>query len=220
MDVSSNNLLTIDKTIAKDWFVGIDFPWEIIGEIKDKIIKLGESLPKDKFDYMGNNIWIAKSAVVFKSANIEGPAIIDENANIRHCAYIRGNVIIGKNTVVGTATELKNAILFDGVQVPHYNYVGDSILGFKAHFGAGAITSNVKSDKSLVTIKNGEEIYQTGYKKLGAILGDYAEIGCNCVLNPGTIIGRNSNIYPLSMVRGCVPENAIYKNKDEICEKL
>ena len=182
-------------------------------------MKLGEKLPKDKFTQVTEQIWIANSAKVAPTACINGPAIIDEEAEIRHCAFIRGNAIVGKGAVVGNSTELKNVILFNKVQVPHYNYVGDSILGFKSHMGAGAITSNVKSDKTLVVVKNGEEKIETGLKKFGAMLGDHVEVGCNSVLNPGTVIGRNSNIYPVSCVRGCIPEGSIYKKQGEIIFK-
>ena len=168
---------------------------------------------------MKENVWIAKSAKVAPTAFINGPAIIDEEAEVRHCAFIRGNAIVGKGAVVGNSTELKNVILFNKVQVPHYNYVGDSILGFKSHMGAGSITSNVKSDKTLVVVKNGEEKLETGLKKFGAMLGDHVEVGCNSVLNPGTVIGRNSNVYPTSMVRGCIPERSIYKKQGEVAEK-
>ena len=177
------------------------------------------TLPEDKFEKRGENIWVAKSAKIYPSAFINGPAIIDEEAEIRHCAFIRGNAIVGKGAVVGNSTELKNVILFNKVQVPHYNYVGDSILGFKAHMGAGSITSNVKSDKTLVVVKYGEEKIETGLKKFGAMLGDQVEIGCNSVLNPGTVIGRDTNVYPVSMVRGCIPERSIYKKQGEIAEK-
>ena len=219
MELGINDLLSLDKTIASALFEGLDYPWQALDRISDFIIALGQTLPEDKFDRPAENVWIAKSARVFPSAYIAGPCIIDEQAEVRHCAFIRGSAIVGKNAVVGNSVELKNAVLFDGVQVPHYNYVGDSILGYKAHMGAGSITSNVKSDKALVVIKNGSELILTGRKKVGAILGDRVEVGCNSVLNPGTVIGRDTNIYPLSSVRGTVPENSIYKNADEITEK-
>lgn len=212
------SLYDLDETIAKELFTDKTYPWEVLPLIHDFIIQLGQSLPKDKFDCIGENVWIAKSATVYPSAYINGPAIIDEEAEIRHGAFIRGNAIVGKNAVVGNSTELKNVVLFNRVQVPHYNYVGDSILGFKAHMGAGSITSNVKSDKTLVVVKEEEKI-ETGLKKFGAMLGDGVEVGCNSVLNPGTVIGRNSNIYPISSVRGFVPSNSIYKEKGNIVKK-
>lgn len=218
-DLQITELYNLDETIAKDIFSDVEFPWEVLPKIKDFIIELGKKLPKDKFEEVDENVWIAKSAKVFKSAYIHGPVIIDEEAEVRHCAFIRGNAIVGKGVVVGNSTELKNVILFNKVQVPHYNYVGDSILGYRAHMGAGSITSNVKSDKTLVCVHyNGENI-ETGLKKFGAMLGDHVEVGCNSVLNPGTVIGRYSNIYPTSCVRGFIPANHIYKNKTEISAK-
>lgn len=213
------NLYNLEETIAAELFEGAVYPWELLSKISNFIVKLGEKLPKDKFTQVTEQIWIANSAKVAPTACINGPAIIDEEAEIRHCAFIRGNAIVGKGAVVGNSTELKNVILFNKVQVPHYNYVGDSILGFKSHMGAGAITSNVKSDKTLVVVKNGEEKIETGLKKFGAMLGDHVEVGCNSVLNPGTVIGRNSNIYPVSCVRGCIPEGSIYKKQGEIIFK-
>ena len=213
-------LYDLNETIAAELFEGLTYPWEALPKIGEFIVKLGETLPTDKFEKRGENVWIAKSAKVFPSAYINGPAIIDEDAEIRHCAFIRGNAIVGKGAVVGNSTELKNVVLFNKVQVPHYNYVGDSILGFKAHMGAGSITSNVKSDKTLVVVKAGEEKVETGLKKFGAMLGDNVEVGCNSVLNPGTVVGRGSNIYPTSCVRGFIPADSIYKNKDEIVKKL
>lgn len=213
------NLYDINQTIAADLFKEGLYPWEILPKISSFILELGKRLPEEEYNQMGEDIWIAKDAKVTASANINGPAIIGKNAEIRHCAFIRGNAIVGEGAVVGNSTELKNVILFNKVQVPHYNYVGDSILGYMAHMGAGSITSNVKSDKSLVTIcHNGEKI-STMLKKVGAMLGDYVEIGCNSVLNPGTVIGRNSQVYPLSMVRGFVPENSIFKKQDNIVTK-
>lgn len=212
-------LYNLDETIAKDIFEGCIYPWEVLPKIKDFIIKLGENLSREDYDKVGENIWIAKSAKVAQSACIIGPAIIGNNAEIRHCAFIRGNVIVGENAVVGNSTELKNSILFNNVQVPHYNYVGDSILGYKSHMGAGAIISNVKSDKKLIVIKNEGKEIATGLKKCGAMLGDNVEVGCGSVLNPGTVIGKNTNIYPLSSVRGIVKENSIYKKQGEIVEK-
>ena len=213
------NLYNLEETIAAELFEGAVYPWELLPKISNFIVKLGEKLPKDKFTQVTEQIWIANSAKVAPTACINGPAIIDEEAEIRHCAFIRGNAIVGKGAVVGNSTELKNVILFNKVQVPHYNYVGDSILGFKSHMGAGAITSNLKSDKTLVVVKNGEEKIETGLKKFGAMLGDHVEVGCNSVLNPGTVIGRNSNIYPVSCVRGCIPEGSIYKKQGEIIFK-
>lgn len=210
----------MDKTIAKDIFEGTTYPWEVLPKIGQFIVMLGESLSPEEFNKIGDNVWISKKAKVAPTAYINGPVIIDKNAEVRHCAFIRGNAIVGKNAVVGNSTELKNVILFDNVQVPHYNYVGDSILGYKSHMGAGSITSNVKSDKTLVTIKCGGEKIETGLKKMGAILGDNVEVGCNSVLNPGTVVGSNSNIYPLSMVRGYVKENSIYKKQNEVVEKI
>ncbi len=212
-------LYTLEETIAKEVFTGLTYPWEALPKIKDFIISLGETLPEEKYERREGNIWIARSAKVFPSAYIGGPAIIDEEAEIRHCAFIRGSAIVGKGAVVGNSTELKNVILFNKVQVPHYNYVGDSILGFKAHMGAGSITSNVKSDKTLVVVKAGEETFETGLKKFGAMLGDQVEVGCNSVLNPGTVIGKDTNIYPTSMVRGLIPPGSIYKRQGEIAEK-
>lgn len=214
-----DNLYDMEKTIAKELFTGLVYPWEALPKIGAFIMELGASLPEEKYEKRGDNVWIAKSAKVFPTAFINGPAIIDEEAEVRHCAFIRGNAIVGRGAVVGNSTELKNVILFNEVQVPHYNYVGDSILGYKSHMGAGSITSNVKSDKTLVVAKSEEENIETGLKKFGAMLGDRVEVGCNSVLNPGTVIGRDSNIYPTSMVRGYVPANSIYKTKTEITEK-
>lgn len=215
----SKNILNFEKTIAKNLFDSVPYPWEALSKISNFILELGENLSLDEYEKRGENIWISKKAKVYPTAYINGPAIICDNAEIRHCAFIRGSAIIGENAVVGNSTELKNVILFDNVQVPHYNYVGDSILGYKAHMGAGSITSNVKSDKTLVTI-NGPRKIETNLKKFGAIVGDNVEVGCNSVLNPGTVIGRFSNIYPLSMVRGFVPSNSIYKNQREVVKKI
>lgn len=215
----TNQLLDLSQTIAAGLFDGKEYPWEALGDIGDFIISLGKSLPADKFYNPSENVWIAKTANVYPSAYIAGPCIVDENAEVRHCAFIRGNALIGKNCVIGNSTELKNVVLFNNVQVPHYNYVGDSILGYKAHMGAGSITSNVKSDKTLVVVKNSGELLPTGRKKFGAILGDNVEVGCNSVLNPGTVVGRGSSIYPVSCVRGVVPENSIYKANDSIVKK-
>ncbi len=213
------NMYDLNETIAAQLFTGADYPWEVLGKISDFIIKLGNSLDSSRYENRGENIWIAKSAKVAPTACLNGPLIIDEEAEIRHCAFIRGSAIVGKGAVVGNSTELKNVVIFNRVQVPHYNYVGDSILGYKSHMGAGSITSNVKSDKTLVTVKNGSEVIETGMKKFGAMIGDYVEVGCNSVLNPGTVVGRHTNIYPLSMVRGVIASNSIYKNKNEIVEK-
>ncbi|MBO5564072.1 MAG: UDP-N-acetylglucosamine pyrophosphorylase [Lachnospiraceae bacterium] len=214
-----DKMFDLNETIAKDLFSDVQYPWEVLPRIKAFIEELGKTLPTDRFEKRGEGIYVAKSAHVFDSAYIAGPCIIDEEAEVRQCAFIRGCAIVGKGAVVGNSTELKNVILFNGVQVPHYNYVGDSVLGFKAHMGAGSITSNVKSDKTLVVIHAGVDEEETGLKKVGAMLGDHVEVGCNSVLNPGTVIGRHSNVYPLSMVRGCVPENHIYKDKNNIVPK-
>ena len=213
------NLYTLEETIAGTYLSQFTYPWEALKGIGDLIKELGPTLDKEKFEKRGENIWVAKNAKVAPTACLNGPLIIDEEAEIRHCAFIRGNAIVGKGSVVGNSTELKNVIIFNSVQVPHYNYVGDSILGYKSHMGAGSITSNVKSDKTLVVVKDKEEKIETGLKKFGAMLGDYVEVGCNSVLNPGTVIGKDTNIYPLSMVRGVVPAHSIYKNKNEIIEK-
>ena len=220
MDFKNIDLYDVSKTIAKELILSKEYPWEVLAEIKKYIIRLGNELSTEKFEKIGEDIWIAKTVKIAKTAEINGPCIIDENAEIRHCAFIRGSAIIGKECVVGNSTELKNCILFDNVQVPHFNYVGDSILGYKSHMGAGAVTSNVKSDKSLVEVKAGDSIIKTGLKKFGAMLGDNVEVGCNSVLCPGTIIGKNTNIYPLSMVRGVVGENKIFKNKGQIIDKV
>lgn len=212
-------LYNLDETIAAELFEGLTYPWEALPKIGEFIIKLGESLNPDEYEKRGENVWIAKSAKLFDSAYIGGPCIIGKDAEIRQCAFIRGNAIVGEGAVVGNSTELKNVVLFNKVQVPHYNYVGDSILGFRAHMGAGSITSNVKSDKTLVVVKSQNEQIETGLKKFGAMLGDGVEVGCNSVLNPGTVIGRDSNIYPTSCVRGVVPAKSIYKSRDEIVAK-
>ncbi len=214
-----SNMYTLSETIAAGLFEGAEYPWEVLPKIHDFILELGKNLPEDKFEKRGEDIWIAKSATVAPTACLNGPLIVDEEAEIRHCAFVRGNAIVGKGAVVGNSTELKNVVLFNKVQVPHYNYVGDSVLGFKSHMGAGSITSNVKSDKTLVVVKSADEKIETGLKKMGAMLADHVEVGCNSVLNPGTVIGRNSNIYPTSCVRGCIPANSIYKNEKEIVEK-
>lgn len=218
--IYSKNLLDYSHTIARSLFESVTYPWEALNGLSDYIITLGNTLDPNVYDKIGDDIWVAKSANVAPTAYLHGPLIICENAEVRHCAFIRGCAIVGANAVVGNSTELKGSILFDNVQAPHYNYVGDSILGYKSHMGAGSITSNLKSDKTIVKIAlNGEKV-DTGRKKLGAILGDMVEVGCNSVLNPGTIVGSNTNIYPLSMVRGYIPQNSIYKSSDKICKKL
>lgn len=217
--LKNSRLFNLDETIAAKIFEDKEFPWEVLPEIKEFAVKLGQSLPEDEYELRGENIWIAKSAEVAPTVSITGPCIIGKGTEVRQCAFIRGSVIVGENCVVGNSTELKNVILFNNVQVPHYNYVGDSILGYKSHMGAGSITSNVKSDKTKVTLRYEGDIIETGLKKMGAVLGNYVEVGCNSVLNPGTIIGSNTNVYPLSMVRGFVPGRSIYKNSSEIVEK-
>lgn len=214
------NLFDYSKTIAKPLLEKVEYPWEALPRIKDFIIELGKTLDPEIYEQRGENIWVAKSATVYPSAYLGGPLIVCENAEIRHCAFIRGSAIVGRGAVVGNSTELKNSILFDGVQVPHYNYIGDSILGYKSHTGAGTITSNLKSDKSLVTVMCDGEKVEAGVKKFGAMLGDNVEVGCNSVLNPGSVIGRGSSIYPLSFVRGYVEENSIYKRLGEVAEKI
>ena len=210
---------SLDQTIAKDIFNGVTHPWEVLPKISNFILELGATLSEDEYEKRGENVWVAKSAKVAPTAFINGPAIIGKDAEVRHCAFIRGNAIVGEGAVVGNSTELKNVILFNKVQVPHYNYVGDSVLGYKSHMGAGSITSNVKSDKKLVVVKAGEEKIETGMKKFGAMLGDEVEVGCGSVLNPGTVVGNHSNIYPLSSVRGFVPANSIYKKQGEVVTK-
>lgn len=210
-DLKINTLYDLNHTLLKDYLLQFEYPWEALSGIKDEIIRIGNQLNPEEYNRVKDDVWIHKTAKVFESAYLGGPLIVCENAEIRHCAFIRGSAVIGKNAVVGNSTELKNVILFDSVQVPHYNYVGDSILGFKSHMGAGAVTSNVKSDKSLVVIHGDSFDIETKIKKVGAFLGDSVEVGCNSVLNPGTVIGKNSNIYPLSSVRGVVNSNSIYK---------
>ncbi len=217
------NLYTLEETIAAELFEGLTYPWEALPLIGAFIRKLGPTLDPVRFEQRGEEIWVAKSAGVAESASLNGPLIIDEEAEVRHCAFLRGNAIVGKGAVVGNSTELKNVVLFNKVQVPHYNYVGDSILGYKAHMGAGSITSNVKSDKTLVVVRDHaspQAAIETGLKKFGAMLGDCVEVGCGSVLNPGSVVGSHSNIYPLSMVRGVVPAGSIYKNQNEIVEKI
>lgn len=217
--ITISALCDLNETIAADIFKDCTYPWEVLAKIGDFIKELGKTLPEDEYEQRAEDVWVAKSATVYPTAYINGPCIIGKEAEVRHCAFIRGKAIVGEGAVVGNSTELKNVILFNKVQVPHYNYVGDSILGYKAHMGAGSITSNVKSDKKLITIKAPDMPIDTGIKKIGAFLGDGVEVGCGSVLNPGTIVGRNSNIYPLSSVRGFVPAGSIYKNKTEIVEK-
>ena len=212
------DLFDLSHTLAKDYFSAFTYPWEALPGIKDMIVRLGETLDKEQYEEVQPQVWVHKTAKVFASAYLGAPCIIGANTEVRHCAFIRGSALVGENCVVGNSVELKNVILFDNVQVPHYNYVGDSILGYKAHMGAGSITSNVKSDKSLVVIHGKEEI-PTGIKKVGALVGDHVEVGCNSVLNPGTVIGRNSSIYPVSCVRGVVPANSICKNCGTIVDK-
>ena len=213
------NLYDLSHTAARPLLESVDYPWEVLPKIADFILKLGASLSPEEYELRGENVWVAKSAKVFDSAYLHGPCIIGPETEVRQCAFIRGNALVGAGCVVGNSTELKNVILFDNVQVPHYNYVGDSVLGYKSHMGAGSITSNVKSDKTLVTISTGAERIKTGLKKGGAMLGDHVEVGCNSVLNPGSVIGRNTNVYPLSMVRGFIPANSIYKRQGEIADK-
>lgn len=215
-----SELFDLEHTIAKDIFDGKTYPWEVLADIKEYILKLGPTLPKDEFDNPKEGVWIAKDAKVFDSAYIGAPCIIDHGAEIRHCAFIRESAIVGKGTVVGNSVELKNVILFDNCETPHYNYVGDSVLGFHAHMGAGSITSNVKADRLNIVVKDNDEQMETGRRKIGAMLGDWAEIGCNAVLNPGTIVGRHSNVYPTTCVRGIVPENSILKDDKTIVDKL
>ena len=215
-----SNLYNLDETIAKDLFEGATYPWEVLPKISAFILQLGSTLSEEEYEKIGEDVWIARSATVAPTAYIHGPAIIGKNAEVRHCAFIRGNAIVGEGAVVGNSTELKNVVLFNKVQVPHYNYVGDSILGYKAHMGAGSITSNVKSDKKLVVVKDGRERIETGLKKFGAMLGDEVEVGCGTGLNPGTVVGRHSSIYPLSSVREVVPADSIYKKRGEVAARV
>lgn len=218
-ELTVQELYTLDETIAKDIFDGVTYPWEVLPKISGFILELGATLSEDEYEKRGENVWVAKSATVAPTAYINGPAIIGKDAEVRHCAFIRGNAIVGEGAVVGNSTELKNVILFNKVQVPHYNYVGDSILGYKSHMGAGSITSNVKSDKKLVVVKTPEGNIETGMKKFGAMLGNEVEVGCGSILNPGTVVGKHTNIYPLSSVRGVVPAGSIYKKQGEVVEK-
>ena len=217
--IKITELFDLKRTMAADYLRNFTYPFEALKGISELIIHLGESLDANIYERKGENIWVAKSAKVAPTAFLGGPCIIGEHTEVRHCAFIRGSALVGNGCVVGNSVELKNVIIFDDVQVPHYNYVGDSILGYHSHMGAGSITSNVKADKTNVVIKSEADSIETGLKKVGAFLGDYAEIGCNSVLNPGTVIGRNSNVYPLSMVRGVVPANSIYKKKGEVVGK-
>lgn len=218
-DIKISALYDLNETIASKLFEGTTYPWEVLPKIHDFILELGKSLPEDLYEKRGEDIWVAKNAKVAPTACLNGPLIIDEEAEVRHCAFVRGNAIVGKGAVVGNSTELKNVVLFNKVQVPHYNYVGDSVLGFKSHMGAGSITSNVKSDKTLVVVKDADTLYETGLKKMGAMLGDNVEVGCNSVLNPGTVIGRCSNVYPTSCVRGVIPANSIFKAPGMVVSK-
>lgn len=218
-ELTVKELYTLDETIAKDLFEGVTYPWEVLPKISVFILELGATLSEEEYEKRGENVWVAKSATVAPTAYINGPAIIGKNAEVRHCAFIRGNAIVGEGAVVGNSTELKNVVLFNKVQVPHYNYVGDSILGYKSHMGAGSITSNVKSDKKLVVVKTEEGNIETGMKKFGAMVGDEVEVGCGSILNPGTVVGSHTNIYPLSSVRGFVPAGSIYKKQGEVVEK-
>ncbi|MBR2782341.1 MAG: UDP-N-acetylglucosamine pyrophosphorylase [Oscillospiraceae bacterium] len=219
MNLTIQDLYDLSHTKAGEYLSQFTYPWEALAGISDLILAIGKTLPADEYDHPQEDVWIAKDATVFATAYIHGPCIIGHNTEVRQCAFIRGSALVGENCVVGNSTELKNVILFDNVQVPHYNYVGDSILGYKAHMGAGSITSNVKSDKLPVVIKNEGELLETGRKKVGALIGDRVEVGCNTVLNPGTVIGRDSNVYPVSCVRGVIPERCIYKESGRIVHK-
>ena len=212
-------LYDLKHSLAGSYLAGFDYPWQALSGIKDLILHLGPAL-EEAYEEVSPSVWVHKTATVAPTAYLGAPCIIGAGTEVRHCAFIRGSALVGCNCVVGNSVELKNVILFDNVQVPHYNYVGDSILGYKSHMGAGAVTSNVKSDKSLVVVKNGDEKIETGLKKFGAMLGDFVEVGCNSVLNPGTVIGRNSNVYPTSCVRGMVPENCIWKNTGVVVKKI
>lgn len=212
-------LYDLTKTMAGEYLLQFEYPWEALGGIKELILTLGKSLPQDEYNEISEHVWVHKTVKVFPTAYIGAPCIIGKNTEVRQCAFIRSSALIGENCVIGNSTEVKNAIIFDNVQVPHFNYVGDSILGYKSHLGAGAVTSNVKSDRSLVKVRTADGVIETGLKKFGAMVGDNVEVGCNSVLNPGTVIGRNSNIYPLSSVRGSVAENSIFKNQTNIVTK-
>lgn len=218
-EMTVSEMYDLSHTIAADVFDGLEYPWQALPKISEFIMKIGPLLPEDVYEQRGENMWVAKSAKIMPTAYLNGPLIICPDAEIRHCAFLRGSAIVGAGSVIGNSSELKNCIIFDNAQVPHYNYVGDSILGYRSHLGAGAKTSNLKSDKSMVTIRAGEELIETGLKKFGAMVGDYVEVGCNAILNPGTVIGKNTTVYPLSMVRGYVAANSIYKKQGEIVEK-
>lgn len=217
--IRSSELFDLTQTMAADLLKTREYPWEILGDIHDFIIKLGNTLEPEIYEKKGENIWIAKSASVFESASITGPCIIGERTQVRHCAFIRGDALVGNDCVIGNSAELKNVIIFNNCEVPHYNYVGDSVLGFHAHMGAGSITSNIKADRQNIKIRCSDKIIETGRRKIGAMLGDYAEIGCNAVLNPGTIVGKNTNIFPTACVRGVVPSGCIMRNTGELVEK-
>ena len=214
-----SELFDLSQTIAADIFEGKTYPWEVLPEIHDFILKLGPTLPKDEYEEKEDGVWIAKDATIWPTVSITGPCIVCHKAVLRQCAFIRGNAIIGEGTVVGNSTELKNVILFNSVEAPHYNYVGDSILGFHAHMGAGSITSNIKSDRKNIVVRGEGQEIETGMRKIGAMLGDWTEIGCGSVLNPGSVIGAHTNVYPLSSVRGVSPGHSIYKKEREIAEK-
>ena len=216
MELKITQLLDLTHTLAGDYLAQFEYPWVALDGIKDLILAIGPTLPQEEYDQPAPNVWVHKTAIVFPSAYLGAPCIIGPETEVRHGAFIRGSALVGSKCVVGNSVELKNVILFDNVQTPHYNYVGDSILGYKSHMGAGSITSNVKSDKTLVVVKNGEERIETGRKKFGAILGDHVEVGCNSVLNPGTVLGRGVSVYPTSCVRGAIPENSIFKAPDDI----
>ena len=216
MGLGTTQLLDLSRSLAGEYLAQFEYPWQALEGIKEMILTLGAALPKEEYDEVGPNVWVHKSAAVAPTAYLGAPCIIGAETEVRHCAFIRGSALVGAHCVVGNSVELKNVILFDNVQVPHYNYVGDSILGYKSHMGAGSLTSNVKSDKTLVVIKDGDTRIETGRKKVGAILGDYVEIGCNSVLNPGTVIGRHTTVYPGSSVRGAIPANSIYKRESEV----
>ena len=219
MELKVSQLLDLSHTMAAEYLARFEYPWEALAGIKDLILELGESLPGEEYEQIAPQVWVHRTAKVAPTAYLGAPCIIGPETEVRHCAFVRGSALVGANCVVGNSVELKNVILFDNVQTPHYNYVGDSILGYKSHMGAGSITSNVKSDKQLVVVRSGEEKMETGLKKFGAMLGDYVEVGCNSVLNPGTVVGRNSNVYPTSCVRGVVPEGSIWKNNGVVVKK-
>ena len=216
--LKTTDLFDLNHTIAGDYLAAFEYPWQALPGIKNRILELGPTLGED-FTEIAPTVWVHKTVTIAPTASITGPCIIGANTEVRQCAFIRSSALVGENCVVGNSVELKNVILFDNVQVPHFNYVGDSILGYKSHLGGGAVTSNVKSDKTLVTVKNGNEKIETGLKKFGAMVGDFVEVGCNAVLNPGTVVGRNSNVYPTSCVRGVVPEKAIWKNDGTVVKK-